>query len=177
MEPDDDEEEDDEEEDDDGVSDSEEKDEHREWEKSGGSGERDSEQQELSERSETLSPPELAPRPPPAPPRHRLGDSCTCFSIAPAKTDKNYIQIIYYKFTERTINYQNFHLNLIQKHMQNTNLKYCKCDHFFQVANSRNLRFIHPISILRSLTRTGNSINYTTYCVKVPHYYILLLFR
>jgi hypothetical protein len=80
MEPEDEDDEDDEE---DGVSDSEEKDEHLECEKSGGSGDSDSEQHELSERRETLS--ELAPA---AAPRQRLGDSCTCFSIA-ANNSKN----------------------------------------------------------------------------------------
>lgn len=89
MDPDEDEDEDDddEEEEEEGVSDSEEKEEQRECEKRGGdsSGDMDmaSEQHELSERRDTLSPPALGP---PAGPlsRCRLGESWTCFSMASA---------------------------------------------------------------------------------------------
>lgn len=86
-EDDDEDEDDDDEEEEEGVSDSEEKEEQRECEKRGGdsSGDMDmaSEQHELSERRDTLSPPALGP---PAGPlsRCRLGESWTCFSMASA---------------------------------------------------------------------------------------------
>lgn len=81
MDPDDDEDDDDDDdEDEDGVSDSEEKEEQRECENSGWDRSGDSEQHELSERSDTLSPPDLSRS------RPRPGDRWTCFSMASAST-------------------------------------------------------------------------------------------